>query len=317
MEPLTLCIYHGNCADGFGAAWVIRKALGEENVEFYPGVYQRPPPDVTDRDVILVDFSYKRPVLEQMSKSAKSIMVLDHHKTAADDLGDLPLPVYRDHAKLTALFDMERSGAGLAWDFFFPDEQRPQLIDFIEDRDLWRFRYAETRDIQANVFSYPYDFERWDELMAMGPIELRAFREQGQAIERKHFKDIDELLRIVTRPMKFFVPAGASIDSLTGVDMIVPVANLPYTLVSDAGHLLCERGLYGQVRPAGNDINALQFAHSFAACYYDGRDGRNFSLRSREGGADVGAIAKIYGGGGHKDAAGFHVPFNQLAQFEP
>lgn len=63
----TLCIYHGNCADGFAGAWVVRRALGEDRVDFYPGVYQEPPPDVTDRDVIIVDFSYKRPVLEQMA----------------------------------------------------------------------------------------------------------------------------------------------------------------------------------------------------------------------------------------------------------
>ena len=61
MNPL--CIYHGGCDDGFAAAWCVRAALGDE-VEFYPGVYAKEPPDATGRDVLMVDFSYKRPVLE-------------------------------------------------------------------------------------------------------------------------------------------------------------------------------------------------------------------------------------------------------------
>lgn len=83
MKPL--CIYHGNCADGFTSAWAVYKALGND-AEYFPGIYSEPPPDVTGRDVIMVDFSYKRPVLEKMGESANSILILDHHKTALEDL---------------------------------------------------------------------------------------------------------------------------------------------------------------------------------------------------------------------------------------
>lgn len=80
-----LVIYHGNCADGFGAAWCFWNKYGDE-YEFHPGVYQEPPPDVADRDVYLVDFSYKRPGLLEMAKTAESITVIDHHKSAIEDL---------------------------------------------------------------------------------------------------------------------------------------------------------------------------------------------------------------------------------------
>jgi len=334
MKPL-LCIYHGNCADGFGSACVVRRFCAEHEieVEFYAGVYQRDPPDVSDRHVLFVDFSYKREVLMKMlAQDPISILVLDHHKTAMEDLigfkEPLPLEQLIDawkreaHYDIRVLFDMERSGAGLSWDFFFPNHKRPMLINAIEDRDLWRLKLPYTREIQAALFSYPYDFELWEEIIERTsmPLGLNNFIDEGIAIERKHFKDIDELLQIVTRPMKFFVPAGASSESLTGVDMVVPVANLPYTMVSDAGHALCERDFKGRPRPrdtANSDINPLKYFHPFAVCYYDGSDGRNFSLRSREYGADVGAIAKFYGGGGHAHAAGFRVPFDKLAQFEP
>lgn len=299
-----LCIYHGNCADGFGAAWAVRKALGS-SVEFHAGVYQNPPPDVTGRDVILVDFSYKRPMLYEMAKVARSLLVLDHHKTAAEDLAGLPSPgenynewEYRRSENtlgMGVLFDLERSGAGIAWDFFH-DATRPPLIDHIEDRDLWRFKLHGTREIQANVFSHPYDFDVWDVLMAADPNTLFL---EGEAIERKHHKDIAELTKVVTRPMKI----GGH---------VVPMANLPYTLTSDAGHLLC-----GEVNaPPGVGAPSVS-RYPFAGCYWDTPEGRVFSLRSRDDGLDVGEVAKQYGGGGHAHASGFRVPFDQLAQFEP
>lgn len=270
---MTTCIYHGNCADGFGAAWAVRKALGDD-VTFHAGVYQSDPPLVTDQNVLLVDFSYKRPVLLQMAEMARSITILDHHKTAAADLVDLPFNV-------KTVFDMERSGARITWDYFFPKDAPPPLLLHIEDRDLWRFALAKTREIQANVFSYPYDFQVWDELMAANVSELA---KEGEAIERKHFKDINELISVCTRRM---VIGGHN----------VPVANLPYTLTSDAGHSLA-RG------------------EPFAGCYWDTPEGRVFSLRSTEDGLDVSEIAKQYGGGGHRNASGFRMSYAMAQAFE-
>lgn len=267
MNPL--CIYHGNCADGFGAAWVVRKALGD-GVDFHAGVYQNAPPNVDGRDVIMVDFSYKRDVMRDVGSHAKSVLVLDHHKSAAEDLADFYGPNYAQH------FDMEHSGAMLAWMHYFPDDAPPKLIQHIEDRDLWRFAMPGTREIQANVFSYPYDFAVWDDLMAAPVDSLIA---EGRAIERKHFKDIAELVKVLRREM-----------TIGGI--VVPVASLPYTLTSDAGHLM-----------------ATEHPSKVGACYWDTPDGRVFSLRSTDDGPDVSEIAKRYGGGGHAHASGFRVPY--------
>lgn len=276
-----LCIYHGNCADGFGAAWVVRKYF-DGDVDFHPGVYGQAPPVVTGRHVIIVDFSYKRPVLEEMAKSAKSITVLDHHKTAQEDLAGLPdamMPFMAPSPGIHVWFDMNRSGAGMAWDYYFPDAPRPKLIDHIEDRDLWRFRLIGTREVQAALFSYSYDFDLWDAIMSQMDVEqgVEEFRAEGRAIDRKMLKDIAEILGVATRDM---VIGGVK----------VPVVNLPYTMASEAAGKLAENA-------------------PFAAAYFDAKDGRKFSLRSRgEGGADVSAIAKLYGGGGHRNAAGFTMP---------
>lgn len=109
MKPL--CIYHGNCADGFGAAWVFSRYADRE-FDFHPGVYQDAPPDVEGRDVYLVDFSYKREVVESMMRKCRSVTLIDHHKTALEDLA----PLFEDMD--CTCCRVENSGAMLAWEFF-------------------------------------------------------------------------------------------------------------------------------------------------------------------------------------------------------
>jgi oligoribonuclease NrnB/cAMP/cGMP phosphodiesterase (DHH superfamily) len=282
MKPLV--IYHGNCADGFSAAWCFWRKYGE-GADYHAGVYQQDPPDVTGRDVYLVDFSYKRQVVEQMLTVANTVTLIDHHKSAIDDLQPLFMQdSWMGEPKQLAHFtDLNRSGATLAWDYLFPDEDRPLLLGHVEDRDLWRFKLAGTREIQAFVFSHEYSFQLWDKLMSADQIELLKMTAAGAAIERKHHKDVAELVGVCKRRMV-----------IGGYD--VPVASLPYVMGSDAGHLMAK-------------------GEKFSACYWDTAEGRVFGLRSEESGLDVSEIAKQYGGGGHVRAAGFKVPRDhQLAQ---
>ena len=264
-----LCIYHGNCLDGFAAAWSVRYALGD-SVKFHKGIHQQPAPDVTDRDVILVDFSYKKEVIVNMLKTASSITILDHHISAAEDLSAL-----LKSEKLKGLFDMNKSGAMLAWQWFNPDRQPPALINYIQDRDLWLFKIDGSREINAALTSYPFDFKVWDSLMASNNHDLEVLKRDGEAIERRLQKDVKELIASGVRRMII-------------ADYDVPVLNAPSAYVSDAGHI-------------------MSVGEPFAACYWDHRDGRSFSLRSNNDGVDVAEVAKRYGGGGHKQSAGFTV----------
>jgi oligoribonuclease NrnB/cAMP/cGMP phosphodiesterase (DHH superfamily) len=270
-------IYHGNCADGFSAAWCFWRKYGT-GADYHAGVYQQDPPDVTGREVYMVDFSYKRPVVEEMLRVAANVTLIDHHKTAIEDLQPLFMQdSWMGEPKQLAHFtDLNRSGATLAWDYLFPGEDRPLLLGHIEDRDLWRFKLPGTREIQALVFSHEYTFEQWDRLMSADQVELLKMTAAGAAIERKHHKDVAELVGVCKRRMV-----------IGGHD--VPVASLPYTLVSDAAHLMAQ-------------------GEPFAACYWDTSEGRVFGLRATDTGLDVSEVAKQYGGGGHAKAAGFTVP---------
>jgi oligoribonuclease NrnB/cAMP/cGMP phosphodiesterase (DHH superfamily) len=283
-QKLPLCIWHKNCADGFGAAWVFKYHSGQD-FDFFPGTYQKPPPDVTGRDVYLVDFSYKRAVVEEMLKTAKSITLIDHHKSAIEDLQPLI-----DDKRIASLVSIKHSGAMLAWMFWKGiHETPPVLLQHIEDRDLWLFKMPGTREIQTALFSYPYDFEVWDKLMR-GPVS--GLMADGRALVRKHMKDVAELIPTVTRRM-----------NIGGFN--VPVANMPYLFSSDAGHML-----------AAGYLNEDGHHEPFAACYWDTPTGRTFSLRSTDDGQDVAKIAEQFGGGGHARAAGFSVSYYKALEFE-
>lgn len=274
-----LCIYHGNCADGFTAAWVVKRAWAEAGieVEFHAGVYNQPAPDVTGRRVIIVDFSYKSEVIKEMAKVASSILILDHHQTAIQDLEGFTDP------NVELVLDKSKSGAGLAWSYYYEDLgiQPPPLLNHVQDRDLWKFELPFTREISAAIFSYEYTFENWDKLMYH--TDPQTLITEGEALERKHFKDIKELLKVSSRLMYIG-------------DNLVKAANIPYTMSSDACHILIEEG------------------QPFGACYYDGPQYRTFSLRSMDDGPDVAKIAESYGGGGHRNASGFRVTHEQATE---
>jgi uncharacterized protein len=284
MRPL--CIYHGQCADGFTASWIVNGAF-KGDVDFVPGVYGQDPPDVTARDIIMVDFSYKRPVLEAMVDKAYSLLILDHHKTAVEDLAGLPAPeeplMYTpNHWAATggvrAQFDMDRSGAQMAWDFFFPSRKRPWLVDYIGDRDLWRWKMPNSREVSAYISTVEFTFPNWQFLNWEIENIFKDVVRTGGILERKHQMDVADTVKVTQRLMK--IGGG-----------VMPVANVPFGMTSDAGNLMAREAL-GRA----------------AALYSDTPRGRIFSLRSTEDGPDVSAIAKLYGGGGHAHAAGFQRP---------
>ena len=272
MPPI--CIYHSHCPDGFAAAWVVRRAFLAD-VEFLPASYGDAPPDVTGREVFIVDFSYSRSVLEAMSSQAASLTILDHHISAREAITNLSGAITR--------FALGLSGAMLAWRYFFHEQAAPQLLRHIEDRDLSLFHLEETRAVMAGLMSHPYDFGIYD--FWMSQLSLAPLAADGQAILRQRKRDLDELLPSVTR---FMTIGGHN----------VPAANLPPTMASDAGHILAKH-------------------QPFAATYSDGPDFRKFSLRSSSpDGFDVSAIARLYGGGGHRHAAGFRIRLEDVPLME-
>ena len=271
MKPIV--IYHADCLDGFTAAWAVWKRYPDW--EFYPGKYGQAPPDVSGRDVCMVDFSYKRPVILEMAKTANLIHIFDHHKTAEADLIDLPPNVF-------VTFDMGKSGARLAWESFHSSDEVPVLVKQVEDRDLWKFQYSTTKRVTAWLSSQDYLFSNWNTAEQILQNDMSSALTAGEALLQKQAKDIQEILKNSFRV------------SLEGFE--IPIANVPPMWSSDAGHFLGD--------------NDEPFAATFSV---EGATVK-FSLRSRDKGVDVSEIAKKFGGGGHAHAAGFEVSFEKFVQ---
>lgn len=153
----TLVIYHKDCYDGFGAAWVYNLHGGTPGTIYHAALYKSEPPwsIIQGNDVVIMDFSYPRPQLERIKELASSLLIYDHHKTAEEDLRDFP----------NAYFNMEKSGIGIVSDLF---DSRNWLTDIIEDRDLWKFRIPGTREVTAALSTVPFTFKDYDEFFAKG-----------------------------------------------------------------------------------------------------------------------------------------------------
>jgi oligoribonuclease NrnB/cAMP/cGMP phosphodiesterase (DHH superfamily) len=261
----THVIYHGRCYDGFTAAWAAWRKLGD-SARYIPAAYGDRLPDLPkNARVVIVDFSYPRPVLEDLRNRVESLTILDHHKTAEADLKDFP----------GAHFDMEHSGAYLAWVWFHGGAERPpRMVMYVEDRDLWRFQLQDSRPISAWVQSYDYDFEVWSKLADTLETDFLKCVSEGGAILRAKEQMVKQMAD------------NARMQSVGGYE--VPVANAT-CYFSEVGEELCIR------HPSV----------PFAAYYLDRKDGkRQWGLRSRNG-FDCSTVAKKLGGGGHPGAAGF------------
>jgi len=273
-----LCIYHGKCADGFTGAWVVNRwnqdLPNPNEIEFHPGVYGDDEPPINGRHVILIDFSYDRETMILISKFAASITVLDHHKTAEANMADLEKLLY---CPATIIFDMNSAGCELAAEYFFPGERHPSVLHHIADRDLWNFDMMNTKAISLAVFSYEYTFENWDFLMH--PQNYTQLVLDGQAINRKHTKDIEELFVGTLVWREIYVD---------GKLYKVATFNVPYFHSSELGNYAMQN----------TDTD-------FALCWYiSHKNEYKYSLRSIDERVDVSMIAKEFGGGGHRNSSG-------------
>ena len=289
MTYPTVVLYHDSCDDGFGAAWVAWKVFGD-NATYLPVRYGEPFPEIAwNCSLYILDFSYPRGVLEARAldesyqNEKTSFVVLDHHKTAQEALKGLPF----------CMFDMEKSGARLAWELWNCYQKSPDLINYIEDRDLWRFSLKNSCEVTAWLRSYPRNFEVWDRL-----------HNHLKGNKWEVFSEGEAILRASEQMVKRTCDQ-AWLGKL-GVFSNIPIVNTA-TLISEVGNELCKR-----------------FPDSvFSATYYDREQTRHWSLRSivktqnSRIQFDVSTVARKHGGGGHLGAAGFVQPLPSLTPWAP
>jgi len=320
MKPLV--IYHANCADGFGAAFAAWMKLGDE-AEYVPMLYNQhfPPIDCNDRDIYILDFSFDRQRMDVLFSRAKRVVWLDHHKTAFEMwVATGYLDKYSSFTNLSEphhiILDNNKSGAYLAWEYFHPGEEVPLFIRHIDDYDRWQFKLDGTKAFNKALWSYaPWSFPQWVEWFydceaVFNHTYWADFYTEGEAILRAHEQNVQSVVKGSARACKLIIPVDARnlVASYNQPNWIYDqdaryatasveglAANCPPHLTSDVGHELATK------------------SGTFGLCWTLSQTGlvAKCSLRSN-GEYDVSAIAKVFGGGGHRNAAGFEVDIHTL-----
>ena len=282
-------------ADGFGAAFSIWKALKDtRELLFIPVQYGQDVPWEALRDfgpdkVFIVDFSYKTHILEGIASIYPDLTVIDHHKSALPELQAwLPEQSVNPGAG-SYFFDLEQSGCGLTWELFHYNEELdsdsgemlayptpcPEILLYVQDRDLWRFELEHSKEINAYIATMPETFEEWDNFYLPEAYTC------GKAVIAFQNAQIQKRLKDV-------IVRDFAVTTYPGCIFTVPFINASEN-ISELGEAMC-----------------LAYPDApFSVSYCDRADGkRSYSLRSRNG-FDVSVVAKAFQGGGHPGAAGF------------
>jgi len=265
LDPSSVncVIYHANCTDGFGSAYSAWKLLGNR-AEYHACSHGSPPPDVTGKNVVILDFSFKNDVTKKMIEDANDLLVIDHHKSAMVELHDIS----------NTIFDMNKSGATLAWDFFHPGKEAPKFIQYITDRDLWRWELPYSKEFSAAFDMVPFEFEEFEKFEDDSVFD--------DAVKRGSY------ILAYSKTVVKKVCDKASDRYLDG----------KHVMVVNASHWMSEIGA------------RLSPDCDYAMIWYYDHNDRDIkvSLRAFHDTIDVSEVSKKFGGGGHKKAAGFRLP---------
>jgi oligoribonuclease NrnB/cAMP/cGMP phosphodiesterase (DHH superfamily) len=270
-----VCYFHAGCPDGFGAAWSVWRAWGAE-ARYVPRGHDSDPPRKphVGGTVVFVDIAPDNEYLRELADQAAHVVVLDHHWSAREryeaDPGVDNLITDGGHR---VVFDLDHSGAVLAWRYFHPSEPVPPLLAYVQDQDLWQWALPRSEEVNAAIGSHAREFAVWDALAARRPEELAI---EGEPILRAQRI---EMVRALTNA-----------HAITVGDRRIEAVNAQQNR-SHIGHELAKRAAFGQAiglvyRVTGRTVDASIYSI---------------------GDVDVSAIARRYGGGGHRNASGFSV----------
>ena len=264
IEPnsVNCVIYHANCTDGFGAAYSAWKLLGNRT-EYYACKHGTPPPDVKGKNVVVLDFSFNNATTKKMIEESNSLLVIDHHKSAMVELHDIS----------NTHFDMTKSGAMLAWEWFHPGKEPPKFIKYIQDRDLWKWELDYSKEFSAAFDMVPFEFEEFEK-----------------------FED-DSVFDDAVKRGSYILAYSKTVIKKVCEKAVARKYKGMKVIVVNSSHWMSEIG--ARLAPD------CDFA---VIWYYDHEDRINkVSLRAFHDTVDVSEIAKRFGGGGHKKAAGFQI----------
>lgn len=290
-EERHLVYYHKNCLDGKTAAAIAKRAL-PAGAEFVPFNYGDPvnPEAVSNTDQVwFLGISPTISDLTSLYGHVKGIHILDHHKSACEryaEVGYRPVMGFTEKGtRVDLIFRQERSGAGIAWEYFFPlqanQEGTPPYIAMVEDRGLWRNEIPNSRRYCEYLMLYmSSSLEMFYQKLVAIPDD-RAL-DLVNVLVLKRTNDIEFILN-----QNLFMRKVTYVQNGETVEGDIPFVNCYYPLVSELSDTLKDK-------------------YPFVVCYTHEGQGTRVSLRSNRS-VDVSKIAGRMGGGGHVAAAGAYL----------
>lgn len=271
----ALCFYHDDM-DGKCAGAIANQA--------YPGMDLRPIQygqtisldDIRGRDVYMVDFCLQPfYLMEELAESCYLVWI-DHHKSAIETARS------RGFVCHDMLIRIGTAGCELSWEYFFGNIPMPRAVHLLGRYDVWDHSDADTLPFQyaMRTYSLPPDAHAWWEcLFEIEDLSPRVH--DGQTI----------LLYVQNHNAEYARHAfEVELDELHCIALNRMCTN------SQAFDTIYD--------PKKHD----------AMLTFGWRNGQwTVSLYATKDKIDVSVLAKKYGGGGHKGAAGFQcvaLPFS-------
>lgn len=280
-------VYHSPCNDGSTALWCAYYYKDiPEKIACKAGV--NPNIVVNNKNILFVDLCPTFDYLFEICKTAKNVVILDHHKTSLDSY-----ELYKNKCpnNLQINMDMSRSGCQITWDYFFPDKARPWFVDYVGDRDLWAWKKSKSKEINQVFFDnnmldpyfldnitklLDYTNENFDDLIKEGTILLK--------IQKKHLD----------------IASNRAVEASMGVNEKIYNIWLGTTTTadrSDLGNVLANKPLSNGQLP---DFSATWVYEPKLREWW-------ISLRGHKNSPDLSEIAKVFGGGGHRASSGLTI----------
>lgn len=286
INDINVVFYHGNCLDGFGSAFIVwdyyksKYGLDRANeIKYIPCYFDNPIVDfksiVSNKNVLLLDFSFEYDILVDIIKDSNSFLIIDHHKTAFDQLVNID-PLYK-------IFNMKKSTVGLTWDYFyFQDNSKslPNFLAMIQDYDLWTYLIPTTADFICYMnyvdLDKKYNFNYWIQLLDQEHLNLCI--NHG----KEYVQCQNSLVKTISDKTSFIV------HNINGTYLVAMYCNSS-VLKSEIGSKMMTDYWIGDF-----------------ACCWDYRQQNNktrYSFRSTDNKTDVSVIALANGGGGNRNAS--------------
>ena len=307
MYQPDVVIKHANCDDGWMAQLVVEHYLVRNNLKevvYLDGDYANVDIEYWQekcrgKNVLVVDFSFKQPVKGAIEAACKSMLILDHHATAKEVLKnetfeDVTLENCEkllEENKIVALFDMERCGSRLAWEFFFPDQDLPRLLEYVDYQDRAVKGIARAQNFTYWLRSHPELYRTPDKHEFIYELDdddvFEEALDNGAVVAAYHNVITGDLSETIRKA------------ELVHGDEVVRIG---YTI-----------GSYALASSAANVIAGFDDIDVGLVFYQSQNKDRPYgiSLRSR-GTGKAKDLAEKLGGGGHPDAAGVNMTVTEF-----